>query len=112
MRRRGPSSRFDRATAESEPRRPPSPRADSDLSSLELAGEGPRVDAEAGCDRLERLALPVSCRSLPDRAISHLASVRRARHTSAVQVLEDRGSVDAESTSQRVDRDPVAMELG
>jgi len=87
--------------------RPSAPRTDLDPSPLELTGECPRVDPEASCDDLERVAPLVASCSLSDRPVGHLPGARRTGRSSVVEVVKDRGAVDAEATRQRVDRYPL-----
>ena len=68
------------------------------------------MNAELGCDHLERLACPVSRRGQLDGAVGHLAGCRRTMDSSAVQVLMDRGPMDTEPCGHRVDRRAFAME--
>jgi len=67
------------------------------------------MDLELGRDRGEREALLVSPGGVGDPLVGHLARIGLAGHASAVELVEDRGAVNAEAAGHRVNRGAFTM---
>ena len=90
---------------------PTSPCSDGSLSPTELPGECSCVDAELGSDIGERQPLGVAFGGSGDYGVGHLASGAAPRCPSLIEVVDERGAVDAVAPCERIDRHALLVEV-
>jgi hypothetical protein len=69
------------------------------------------VDTELGSDIGERQPLGVTFGGLGDQEVGHFPGDAASGNASPIEVSDDRGSVDAVSPCERIDRRPLVVEV-